>query len=76
VFLQINIDVLPLFKSSNMQLCPVLCLIKQPEVANPFVEGVFCGTSKLTVTFLDEFFDELKLLMSACMSVGKSRLQI
>ena len=44
--LQINVDVLPLFKSSSTVLWPILCLVKWPLPSEPFVVGVFCGQSK------------------------------
>ena len=46
VHLQINIDGLQLYNSSNIQLWPILCRIVHPWVSNPFVVGTFCGLSK------------------------------
>jgi len=43
--LQVNIDGLPLFKSSSTSLWPILCLVKQSQSA-PFVVGLYCGKSK------------------------------
>lgn len=61
-----NIDGLPLFKSSNIQLWPILGLIKQNFNQNkPFVVGVFCGNAKpkpLDV-YLKDFIDELNELI-------------
>lgn len=45
--LQVNIDGLPLFKSSQMQLWPILG--KFPFESNPFVIGVFCETENHTI---------------------------
>ena len=39
--LVINIDGLPLYKSSNMQLWPILCLVKESSVRKPFIVGLF-----------------------------------
>ena len=44
--LQCNIDGLPLFKSSSMQLWPILCCIDHVLIKDPFVVGIFCGNSK------------------------------
>lgn len=49
--LEINIDGLPLFKSSKMQLWPILGCINNSE---PFVVSIFCGDRKPP---LEEFFE-------------------
>ena len=56
--MQINIDGLPLFKSSNAQFWPILCLVKQPAVKDSVVVCLFSGQSKPAVNFLDEFVCE------------------
>ena len=62
--LQFNIDGLPLFKSSNMQLWPILCLVKLKYVHKPFVVAAFCGTKKPgdLNDFCADFVNELKEL--------------
>lgn len=65
VSIQINIDGLPLFKSSSMQLWPILGLVKEPSiVADPFVIGVFAGQNKPTAAsdYLKDFVTELRNL--------------
>lgn len=60
ILLSINIDGLPLFKSSGIQLWPILCSMKKFE---PFVVAVYCSDSKPTSVdeylydFLSEFTD-------------------
>jgi hypothetical protein len=44
--MQINIDGLPFFKSSALQMWPILGLQKQPIVAGPFVIGLFAAPTK------------------------------
>lgn len=44
--LRINIDGLPLFRSSNMSLWPILGSIKEIPECNVFVIGVYSGRSK------------------------------
>ncbi|ESO00755.1 hypothetical protein HELRODRAFT_127285, partial [Helobdella robusta] len=58
--IQINIDGLSLYKSSNEEIWPILCLIKNLRAA-PFVVGVFSGTGKPenVEEYLKEFIDEL-----------------
>ena len=46
VFVQVNIDGLPLFKSSNHQFWPILCRIEQLPDTEPFVVGLYSGKSK------------------------------
>ena len=45
---QVNIDGLPLFKSSNHQLWPILCRIEKFPDTEPFVIGLYSGRSKPT----------------------------
>jgi hypothetical protein len=61
ISIQVNIDGLPLFKSSSIQFWPILGLIeifdKQVQInKNPFLIGLFCGNKK--PTDLNEFFKE------------------
>ena len=46
IFLQFNIDGLPLCKSSNLNFWPILGKISKPFNSRPFVIGLFCGKSK------------------------------
>jgi len=63
--LQFNIDGLPLFKSCNKQLWPILALVHNSKIKKPFAIGIFCGTSKpqpLSM-FLNDFVNELSFLL-------------
>lgn len=64
ILLQINIDGVPLFKSSCLELYPILALSKTLKNSAPFTVGVFCGTGKPEPlsTFLCNFIEEVKLL--------------
>ncbi len=61
VLLNFNIDGLPLFKSSNVQIWPILCSVKRFQ---PFVVAVFCGNGKPNSVrdFMSEFLEELTTL--------------
>lgn len=61
ILLQINIDGLPLFKSSNMQFWPILGLLKGSFPSTPFVIGLFSGKAKPKnpEDFLTEFVSEM-----------------
>ena len=54
LMLQINVDGLPIFKSSQMQLWPILCLVELSSITDPFVVAAFCGNKK--PCDLNEFF--------------------
>lgn len=60
-----NIDGLPLYKSSNVQVWPILGLIKNYD-SQPFIIGIFCGTSKPKPlrAFLEDFVNELSLIQT------------
>lgn len=58
---QINIDGLPLFKSSSLQLWPILGLSVTISMNEPVVIGLFLGTKKpdSCAIFLEDFVTEL-----------------
>jgi len=67
VFISINIDGLPLYKSSKTQVWPILGMINDATTLSnfdPFTIGVFCGVSKPDNidAFLEDFVGEMKLL--------------
>lgn len=74
-----NIDGLPLFSSSQVQLWPIIGLIKNHNF-EPFVIGIFCGTGKpMPLTdFLGDFVFELDdLLHHGFVKLGKTyRIQV
>ena len=46
ISLSINIDGLPLFKSSRMQFWPILGIFHEVKMKWPFLIEIFCGNSK------------------------------
>lgn len=60
-----NIDGLPIFKSTNTQLWPIIGLLKNDPNARPFVVALFCGQAKPSPLngFLKQFVDELEKLL-------------
>jgi hypothetical protein len=64
--LQFNIDGLPIFKSSNTSLWPILCLVRNSLSKTPFTVGCFCGQSKPgdLNAFMAVFVSELHTLLS------------
>ena len=64
VSLQFNIDGLPIFKSTRIQLWPILAMIKATGLkSKPFVCGLFLGRQKPPIKFLDQFALEMINLM-------------
>jgi hypothetical protein len=61
VDLNVNIDGVPLFKSSNTQLWPILCKLHDFD---PFLVALYCGDTKpSSVTdYLEEFLEEYNTL--------------
>ena len=66
ISLHINIDGLPLFKSTKQQLWPILLKIDQQKVNTPFVVGLYAGNNKpeSLEIYLDDFIEEMKLLFA------------
>jgi hypothetical protein len=65
ISLQFNIDGLPLFKSSNTELWPILCLLKNSR-SKPIIVGLYCGKKKPAelIDFLNDFIVELQRLLT------------
>lgn len=63
----INIDGLPLFKSSNVQLWPILGKLSSVPKSHPFLIGLYSGVSKPSSVqeYLQAFIDDVK---SACLT--------
>ena len=61
ISLQINIDGLPLQKSSTQQFWPILGRVSIPFSSNPFLIGLFCGQSKPVNLneYLKDFIEEM-----------------
>jgi hypothetical protein len=70
--LQINIDGIPLFKSSSSSLWPILCFVMNAAVKEPFVVGVFYGKEKPdnAADFLSDFVMEVSDLIANGINVG------
>jgi hypothetical protein len=74
VDLMINIDGLPLYKSSNCQLWPILCAIKtsrKPQL-EPFLVALYSGMSKPNPVkhYLEDFLSELSTLCQNGVNIG------
>lgn len=72
ISLQVNIDGLPLFKSSNIQFWPILARISNSLQSSPFIIGLFCGNHKPENIdeFLKDFVSEMKVIDKQGMEIG------
>lgn len=68
--ISINTDGIPICKSSNTQLWPILVRLDQSNLP-PFVAGIFCGETKpgSIIEYLSEFVNEAKLLEDVGLNV-------
>ncbi|KAL5022613.1 hypothetical protein ScPMuIL_001768 [Solemya velum] len=73
VALQINIDGLPLFKSSSTQFWPILGRIVQPFVSKRFIIGLYLGTKKpgSVHDYLNEFGNEMSAIQEFGLHIGE-----
>jgi len=71
-----NIDGLPIFKSTKLQVWPILCKIHGIKLP-PFAIAIFCGTSKPPlVPYLEKFVAELKDLLSTGLKFGEKIISV
>lgn len=65
--LHINIDGLPLFISTSVNVWPILGLVKEFPLKEPFIIGIYCGKSKPTSVdeFLNDFIQEMKSVLAS-----------
>jgi len=74
--LQINIDGIPIYRSSNKQFWPILgCVVGQKSV---FTIGIYSGNGKpgSVDAFLDEFVDSCLLLCKNGLVINNHKIQV
>ena len=73
--LTVNVDSVPLFKSSDHQIWPILCSFKNVK---PFLVALFYGNSKpdLPIVFIRDFLDEDSLLKQSGISYNGHKLPV
>lgn len=78
ILVDINIDGLPLFKSSKAQLWPILIKVVNITTLSVFPVGVFLGRSKPNniEEFLHEFIQELDILMRNGLKFGEHTIAL
>jgi len=78
LYRQINIDSIPLFKSTNTSLWPILCSVFNSVNKEPFVLGIFCGKEKPTDAkeFLRDFVSEASDLLKNGLTVEQNIIPV
>ncbi|XP_076313124.1 uncharacterized protein LOC143226245 [Tachypleus tridentatus] len=78
LLLQINIDGLPLFKSSKLQFWPILGMLDHKGLKQPFLIGLFAGNSKPQNLdeYMKDFVEEMKYLERVGLNFGDRHFQI
>lgn len=65
ISVQINVDGVPLFKSTGAQFWPILGKLVTPFASQPFVIGLFYGVTKPdNLEFLSDFVNECRALLT------------
>lgn len=78
IVFDMNIDGLPLFKSSRVHLWPILLRIVNVKNVNVFPIGIYLGRSKPSriEEFLSEFIDELKTLTENGIKIKNKEIKL
>lgn len=74
--LKMNIDGIPLSKSSNVECWPILFEVKELPKLKPFVVGVYCGTSKKLHHKINQnlvYFMKIKIIFEIVQFFRKTR---
>lgn len=75
--LQVNIDGLPLFKSSNISVWPILCAVSNIHPMRPFTVALYCGSKKPSnLEFMHDFIAEMKQLMTVGFIMNGKHLSV
>jgi hypothetical protein len=78
ISLNFNFDGLPIFKSSKHEFWPILCNIFENQKISPFVIGIYFGVGKPKdlAAYLDDFVNEMKILLEEGIKIGQSEQAI
>lgn len=71
--MDINIDGLPVYKSSRQEFWPILCKIHELPFVKPLVIGIYSGLGKPNSldNFLRSFVDDMKTIENGFQLQGK-----
>lgn len=73
--INVNIDGIPMFKSSKQEFIPILCNIFEIPTIKPMVIGIYCGRGKPDLKcFLNPFVSEMKDVLINGMIINNCRV--
>lgn len=78
ISLNINIDGLPIYNSSKVELWPILFNIAEMPEISAKVVGIFCGASKTSdiESFLTPFVDEMREIMNNGLHINSHKITV
>lgn len=78
ISLNINIDGIPIYKSSKTQFWPILIAIHEIDNFDPMVVGIYCGEKKPASihNYLKTLVDELQPLLQNGMIINNNKVEI
>lgn len=78
ISLNINIDGIPVFNSSNVSFWPILVNIFEFPSIQPMVVGIYCGASKITNIgkYFAPFVDELEEILANGLHINEHTIDV
>lgn len=78
ISINVNVDGLPLYNSSKVNLWPILCTITEMPKIRPMVIGIYCGSAKITDlnSYFSPFVDELQPILSDGLIVNSNKITV
>lgn len=78
ISLNINIDGIPLYRSSKIQFWPILVAVHEIDDFDPMVVGLYCGDSKPASiqNYLKPLVEELQLLLKHGVIINNNTVSI
>lgn len=78
IFININLDGLPIYKSSKLEFWPILFNVHNMPEFNPMVIGLFCGNGKPSSLseYLDQFVEELNNILENGILINDIKINV
>lgn len=78
ILFQINVDGVPLFKSSTKQFWPILCIFLHQAIYKPFPIAIYSGNAKPMSAdeYLHDFIEEINQLLDEGIIINRHRFEV